>query len=102
MYLKVSPGPVDYIKTCSVIMCLVVLSVILHTLFLYTESLVFLNYKDCDIYCALIPGVPNLFMVETLDSAKLATAVTDAWGRLQMPEKLKVMVQVNTSGEESR
>ncbi|KAF6084712.1 pyridoxal phosphate binding protein [Phyllostomus discolor] len=46
-------------------------------------------------------AVPNLFMLETLDSAKLADKVNSSWQKKGSPERLKVMVQVNTSGEES-
>lgn len=41
-------------------------------------------------------------MVETIPSEKIATAINVSWERLKRPEKLKVMVQVNTSGEESK
>lgn len=47
-------------------------------------------------------GVPNLYMLETVDSAKLATAVDKAWEKLKRENKLKVMVQVNTSGEQNK
>lgn len=49
------------------------------------------------------PGVPNLFLVETIDSAKLADRVNSSWQRLRgsSSQRLKVMVQVNTSGEQS-
>lgn len=49
------------------------------------------------------PGVPNLFLVETIDSAKLADKVNSSWQRLRGAgsQRLKVMVQVNTSGEQS-
>ncbi|KAF6084715.1 pyridoxal phosphate binding protein [Phyllostomus discolor] len=47
-------------------------------------------------------AVPNLFMLETLDSAKLADKVNSSWQKKGSPERLKVMVQVNTSGEESK
>lgn len=41
-------------------------------------------------------------MVETVDSAKIATALDTAWEKLVIPNKepLKVLVQVNTSNEE--
>lgn len=45
--------------------------------------------------------VPNLYMVETVDSAKLADALNAAWLKLNKEEKLKTMIQINTSGEES-
>ncbi|XP_075412816.1 pyridoxal phosphate homeostasis protein isoform X1 [Tenrec ecaudatus] len=47
-------------------------------------------------------AVPHLFMLETVDSAKLADKVNSSWQKKGSPEKLKVMVQVNTSGEESK
>jgi PLP dependent protein len=46
--------------------------------------------------------IPNLFMIETVDSAKLASAVDAAWQKRALPNKLKVMVQVNTSSEDSK
>ena len=46
--------------------------------------------------------VPNLYMLETIDSAKLANTVNAAWLKLNKPEKLKVYAQINTSGEESK
>lgn len=50
----------------------------------------------------LITAVPNLFMLETVDSVKLADKVNSSWQKKGSPERLKVMVQVNTSGEESK
>lgn len=47
-------------------------------------------------------GVPNLFMVETVDSVKLANSLNVSWGKLNKPSPLNVMVQVNTSKEESK
>ncbi|XP_070541277.1 pyridoxal phosphate homeostasis protein-like [Ptychodera flava] len=47
-------------------------------------------------------GVPNLFMIETVDTQKLADSINQSWGRLKKPDKLKIMVQVNTSGEDSK
>ncbi|KAJ8285585.1 hypothetical protein GJAV_G00028500 [Gymnothorax javanicus] len=49
-------------------------------------------------------GVPNLFMVETIDSIKLADKVNASWQRLRAAnsQRLKIMVQLNTSGEESK
>ncbi|KAK7485863.1 hypothetical protein BaRGS_00022858 [Batillaria attramentaria] len=49
-----------------------------------------------------ITGVPNLFMVETVDSEKLAMALNNSWGKLSRGEPLRIMVQVNTSGEENK
>ncbi|XP_075951467.1 pyridoxal phosphate homeostasis protein isoform X4 [Anarhichas minor] len=49
-------------------------------------------------------GVPNLFLVETVDSAKLADKVNSSWQRVRGggAQRLKVMVQLNTSGEQSK
>ncbi|XP_066449095.1 pyridoxal phosphate homeostasis protein [Eleutherodactylus coqui] len=47
-------------------------------------------------------AVPNLHLLETIDSVKLADKVNASWQRKGSPEKLKVMVQVNTSSEESK
>ncbi|XP_043841953.1 pyridoxal phosphate homeostasis protein isoform X1 [Dromiciops gliroides] len=47
-------------------------------------------------------AVPNLYMLETVDSVKLADKVNNSWQKKGSPEKLKVMVQINTSGEESK
>lgn len=49
----------------------------------------------------IIVGVPNLFMVETVDSVKLANTLNSSWGKKNKPDPLNVMVQVNTSQEES-
>lgn len=48
-------------------------------------------------------GVPNLHLLETVDSVKLADRVNGSWQRMRgaSPHRLKVMVQVNTSGEQS-
>uniref|UniRef100_A0A8D3D481 Pyridoxal phosphate homeostasis protein n=1 Tax=Scophthalmus maximus TaxID=52904 RepID=A0A8D3D481_SCOMX len=49
-------------------------------------------------------AVPNLFLVETVDSAKLADKVNSSWQRIRgaSTQRLKVMVQINTSGEQSK
>jgi pyridoxal phosphate enzyme (YggS family) len=51
---------------------------------------------------SLIEGVPNLACFEALDSEKTATALDKRWGEAKRERKLEVMVQVNTSGEESK
>lgn len=48
-----------------------------------------------------LPKIPNLFMVETLESQKTAGALNNAWTASGLPP-LNVMVQVNTSGEEQK
>lgn len=47
-------------------------------------------------------SVPNLYIIETIDSEKLASAVNTSWINYRKDEnlKLKVMVQVNTSKEQ--
>lgn len=52
----------------------------------------------------LVPAVPNLFLVETVDSPKLADKVNSSWQRIRgsSAQRLKVMVQINTSGEQSQ
>lgn len=47
-------------------------------------------------------SVQNLYMIETVDSLKLASALNTSWIKLEKTEKLKIMVQVNTSGEENK
>ena len=49
----------------------------------------------------LIIGVPNLHVVETVNSERLASHLNNCWGKLNKPP-LKVMVQLNTSHEESK
>jgi len=46
--------------------------------------------------------IPNLYMIETIDSIKLATAVDVALQQQTVSRQLKVMVQVNTSSEDSK
>ena len=41
-------------------------------------------------------------MVETVDSVKLAQTLNNLWEKYKRPGKLKVMVQVNTSAEDSK
>lgn len=52
--------------------------------------------------CNNLVGVTNLYMVETVDSVKLANSLNASWGKLNKPNSLNVMVQVNTSKEESK
>lgn len=49
-------------------------------------------------------SIPCLGMVETIDTEKLATTVNKSWAKLKKDQdpKLKVFVQVNTSGEEGK
>lgn len=47
-------------------------------------------------------NTPGIYMIETIDSEKIASAVNSSWERVNKPNKepLKVLVQVNTSNEE--
>ncbi|KAL3669781.1 hypothetical protein V7S43_005160 [Phytophthora oleae] len=49
----------------------------------------------------LVRDVPNLFVVETVDSIKIANALNKASGEFRT-EKLNVLVQVNTSEEDQK
>jgi len=50
----------------------------------------------------MVCKIPNLYMIESIDSVKLADAVNKYVANVTRSEKLRVMVQVNTSGEESK
>lgn len=41
-------------------------------------------------------------MVETVDCAKTASALNAAWAKQKKNYELKVMAQINTSGEQSK
>lgn len=45
---------------------------------------------------------PGLHVIETIDSEKLASAVNDGWKKLNKENKLKIMIQVNTSNEKEK
>ena len=49
----------------------------------------------------LLVNAHGLSVVETVDSEKLAMALEKGWSKTANQGRLKVMVQVNTSGEES-
>lgn len=46
--------------------------------------------------------IPHLYCIETVHNAKLASAINSAVEKTGREEKLKVFIQVNTSGEESK
>lgn len=50
----------------------------------------------------VVTQIPNLYMIESIDSVKLANAVNKHVAKVDREEKLRVMVQVNTSGETSK
>ena len=47
-------------------------------------------------------AVPNLFMLETADSVKLADKVNSVWQKKGSPKRLKVVDQIKISREESK
>merc|ERR1711879_840258 len=49
-----------------------------------------------------IKGCPYLACLETIDSEKLARAVNKEWLKEERGKKLRVMIQINSSGEESK
>lgn len=57
------------------------------------------------MYIVTITEVPGLWMVETVDSCQSAKALSQRWGDRRFAEEntpLHIMLQVNTSGEESK
>ncbi|KAJ8432583.1 hypothetical protein Cgig2_008668 [Carnegiea gigantea] len=61
----------------------------------------FIGHLQSNKVKTLINGVPNLAMVETVDDEKIANHLDRAVGNLGR-KPLKVLVQVNTSGEETK
>ncbi|XP_042912320.1 pyridoxal phosphate homeostasis protein [Parasteatoda tepidariorum] len=51
---------------------------------------------------AKLLGIPNLYMVQTVDSTRLADALEQKWAATGKEEPLNIMIQVNTSGEEGK
>ncbi|KAL6752115.1 hypothetical protein V8C86DRAFT_3141493 [Haematococcus lacustris] len=62
----------------------------------------FIGHLQSNKVKAVVEGVPNLAMVETVDSVKLADRLDKAVSATQRSTPLPVMVQVNTSGEASK
>ena len=52
--------------------------------------------------CNSLTSTPGLWMVETVDSDRLATALDNSWKKKQSKRKLNIYIQVDTSGEESK
>jgi len=50
----------------------------------------------------LLSVVNKIFVVETVDSELLAKSLHEAMERKNLEEKLRIMIQVNTSGEECK
>ncbi|KAJ2499631.1 hypothetical protein GGH96_003388 [Coemansia sp. RSA 1972] len=52
--------------------------------------------------CKALAAIPNLWAVETIDSAEKARKLNDAWASAGNQGQLGVFVQVNTSNEENK
>ncbi|KAF9998359.1 hypothetical protein BGZ65_006146 [Modicella reniformis] len=52
--------------------------------------------------CKSIAAIPNLYVVETIDSGKKASTLDKACAAVGRPHPLRIFLQVNTSGEESK
>ena len=52
--------------------------------------------------CNSLVSTPGLWMVETVDSERLATALDSSWRKKQPESRLKIYLQVNTSSEEAK
>jgi len=50
----------------------------------------------------MLCAIPNLWMMETVDSLNLATTLDSSVKKLELPDPLRVMIQINTSGEASK
>ncbi|KDO29509.1 YggS family pyridoxal phosphate enzyme [Saprolegnia parasitica CBS 223.65] len=62
----------------------------------------FIGHLQSNKVKALVTGVPSLYMVESVDSVKLANKLDSAWATKGTGKPLAVLVQVNTSGEEQK
>jgi uncharacterized pyridoxal phosphate-containing UPF0001 family protein len=51
--------------------------------------------------CNAVAGIPNLWIVETVDSQKLADTLNSSCLKRERQERLRIFIQVNTSREES-
>ncbi|CAI5506620.1 unnamed protein product, partial [Closterium sp. Naga37s-1] len=61
----------------------------------------FIGHLQSNKAKSLVSGVPSLYMVETVDSSRIANHLNKAVAAAGRPP-LRVLVQVNTSGEESK
>lgn len=62
----------------------------------------FIGHLQGNKIAMLINGCPSIACVETIDSEKLARALNKAWSKTGTERKLRVMVQVNSSAEETK
>ena len=52
--------------------------------------------------CNSLVSVPGLWMVETVDSERLATALNNSWKRQNSHTRLRIFIQVNVSSEKEK
>jgi len=62
----------------------------------------FIGHLQSNKVAMLVKGCPSLACLETIDSEKLARTVDKAWLAAGYGRQLRVMVQVNSSGEETK
>merc|ERR1719343_1382387 len=62
----------------------------------------FIGHLQSNKVGMLLKGCPSLTCLETIDSEKLARTVDKAWLANVSGRKLRVMVQINSSGEETK
>lgn len=62
----------------------------------------FIGHLQSSKASKLIRNVPNLYMLETIDSAKLATKLHTAIESSDRSDPLNVLIQVDTSGEDTK
>lgn len=62
----------------------------------------FIGLLQSNKVSALVKGCPSLSCVETVASEKIALALNKAWSATARDRRLNVMIQVNSSGEESK
>lgn len=62
----------------------------------------FIGHLQSNKVSKLLTGCPDLYMVETVDSVKLATKMDQVLSGINRVSKLRVLVEVKTSNEESK
>ncbi|KAG2379573.1 hypothetical protein C9374_006690 [Naegleria lovaniensis] len=62
----------------------------------------FIGHLQSNKVKQLVEKVESLYMVETVDRVKIAQALEKTWSNTGRDRKLNVLVQVNTSNEESK
>lgn len=62
----------------------------------------FIGHLQSNKIKQLVEKVESLYMVETVDRVKIAQTLEKAWAATQRENKLNVLVQINTSNEESK